>query len=213
MKAIVIGATGATGKDLVEQLLDDDKYKQVDIFVRKSPDIDNPKLKIHKVDFDNIDEWKHLIKADVAFSCMGTTIKDAGSKAMQWKVDYVYQYEFAEMAKQNNTACFILVSSAFASSKSLFFYAKMKGKLEEEIKNMNFEKYIIFNPPALIRENTNRTNELRGIKFIKALNRLGLFKSQRPLKTYDLAKAILNAVDKLKVGVHRIKANQIEKFI
>ena len=79
MKALVIGATGATGKDLVNKLLQDKDYEEVDIFVRKPLDIENPKLKTHLVDFENPDSWKNLVNGDVAFSCLGTTLKAAGS--------------------------------------------------------------------------------------------------------------------------------------
>ncbi len=70
MKALVIGATGATGKDLVSQLLTDSDFEEVTIFVRKPVDIQNDKLKIHVVDFDHPEEWKDKVQGDVAFSCL-----------------------------------------------------------------------------------------------------------------------------------------------
>ena len=89
MKALVIGATGATGKDLVYKLLNDKDYDEVNIFVRKPMNIQHPKLKTHVVDFEKPQEWQDLVKGDVAFSCLGTTLKGAGSKQAQRKVDYV----------------------------------------------------------------------------------------------------------------------------
>ena len=80
MKALVIGATGATGKDLVDQLLNDQDYKEVEVFVRNPLNIENSKLTTHIVDFEKPEEWKDLVKGDVAFSCLGTTLKNAGSK-------------------------------------------------------------------------------------------------------------------------------------
>ena len=88
MKALVIGATGATGKDLVNQLLNDKDFEEVNIFVRKPVDIHNEKLKVHIVNFEKPEEWKQMVKGDVAFSCLGTTLKDAGSKEAQKKVDF-----------------------------------------------------------------------------------------------------------------------------
>ena len=67
MKALVIGATGATGKDLVNQLLNDKEFDEVDIFVRKPVDIQNDKLKVHVVNFEKPEEWKEMVKGDVAF--------------------------------------------------------------------------------------------------------------------------------------------------
>jgi len=88
MKALVIGATGATGKDLVKQLLNDKDFDEVDVFVRKPLEIQNEKLKTHVVNFEKPDEWKNLVRGDVAFSCLGTTLKDAGSKEAQRKLHF-----------------------------------------------------------------------------------------------------------------------------
>ena len=121
MKALVIGATGATGKDLVNQLLNDPDYQEVNVFVRKPLNIENPKLKNHVVDFEKPEEWQDLVKGNVAFSCLGTTLKSAGSKEAQRKVDYDYQYNFAKTAKDNNVDDYILVSSYGADPNSKIF--------------------------------------------------------------------------------------------
>ena len=68
MKALVIGATGAVGKDLVGQLLADDAFEKVDIFVRRPGGWNSPKLTTHLVDFDKPEEWKDLVSGDVLFS-------------------------------------------------------------------------------------------------------------------------------------------------
>ena len=86
MHALLIGATGATGKDLLELLLKDNAIHQVDIFVRRHPDLQHNKLNIHVIEFDRPEQWKHLVKGDVLFSCLGTTLKAAGSKDAQWKI-------------------------------------------------------------------------------------------------------------------------------
>lgn len=79
MKALVIGATGAVGKDLVEQLLRDEAYERVDVFVRREVGIASPKLVPHVVDFDHPERWSELLTGDVLFSCLGTTIKAAAA--------------------------------------------------------------------------------------------------------------------------------------
>ena len=87
MIALIIGATGATGKDLVTQLLKDADFKEVHVFVRKALKLEDPKLKVHVVDFEHPEDWKNLVKGDVAFSCLGTTLKAAGSKGAKEKGD------------------------------------------------------------------------------------------------------------------------------
>lgn len=121
MKALVIGATGATGKDLVNQLLNDKDFEEVNIFVRKPVDIQNDRLHVHVVNFEKPEEWKGMVKGDVAFSCLGTTLKDAGSKEAQRKVDFDYQYEFAKAARENDVEDYILVSAYGASPDSRIF--------------------------------------------------------------------------------------------
>lgn len=80
MKALVIGATGAVGKDLVEQLLKDDAFERVEVFVRREVGVTSPRLISHRVDFDRLETWASLLTGDVLFSCLGTTIKAAGSQ-------------------------------------------------------------------------------------------------------------------------------------
>lgn len=212
MKALIIGATGATGEELLQMILKDETYKQVDIFVRREVNIKHEKLKIHVIDFDKSDEWKALVNGDVLFSCLGTTLEAAGSKEAQWKIDYGYQYEFAKIAQDNNVNNYVLISSSNASSNSLLFYTKMKGKLEEAVKALSFTKLIIFNPPILIREGSERKMEVIGIKVIKFFNKLGLFHSQKPMEIKLLAKAMIKAVKVLYNGQHSIVGQNILKF-
>ncbi|MBF8456356.1 NAD(P)H-binding protein [Kaistella sp. G5-32] len=212
MKALIIGATGATGKDLVNQLLNDSDYKEVDVFVRKPLSIENPKLKTHIVDFEKPEEWKDLVKGDVAFSCLGTTLKNAGSKEAQRKVDYEYQYNFAKTAKENNVEDYILVSSYGADPKSKIFYSKMKGDLEKSVKDLHFNKITIFQPGMLERKDTERTGEVLGGKIIKFANKLGMFKDQKPLPTEVLAKAMINSSKIKSNSYSKIKLGSIFSF-
>lgn len=212
MKALVIGATGATGKDLVNQLLNDKDFEEVDIFVRKPVNIENERLKVHVVNFEKPEEWKEMVKGDVVFSCLGTTLKDAGSKEAQKKVDFDYQYEFAKAAKENNVEDYILVSAYGANSKSKIFYSKMKGELEEAVRQLHFNKITIFKPGMLERKDSGRTGEVLGSRIIKFANKLGLLESQKPLPTDILAKAMINSSKIKSNGYSSIKLGNIFCF-
>ncbi|AZI40354.1 NAD(P)H-binding protein [Epilithonimonas vandammei] len=212
MKALVIGATGATGKDLVKQLCQDSDFDEIDIFVRRRSDFHNEKVKAHLVDFDHPEEWKHLVKGDVAFSCLGTTLKSAGSKENQKVIDYDYQFNFAKAAKENNVQDYILVSAYGASPDSKIFYSRIKGELEEAVKNLKFEKTTIFKPGMLERKNTDRNGEVFGLKIIKFLNKFGLFKSQKPLPTSVLAKAMIVASKIKSNSFSEVKLHSIFSF-
>lgn len=195
--AIVIGATGATGQEIVSQLLVDDSFDSVSIFVRKDPNITHNKLKTYVIDFSKIENYKDLIKGDVLFSCLGTTLRVAGSKDKQYLVDYTYQYEFAKIASDNGVSDYSLVSSIGANEKSPFFYPKIKGELEMAIKRFPFKTIQIFQPPTLIRQQELiRTGEKIGIKIFRWLNFFGLVKSQKPLPVNILAEFMIDQIKK-----------------
>lgn len=212
MKALIIGATGATGKDLVEVLLNDSNFSEVSVFVRKPIDIKNAKLTENVVDFDAPEKWRDSVRGDVAFSCLGTTLKAAGSKSAQWKVDFDYQYYFAKVARENGVEDFILVSAYGANPKSKIFYSRMKGELEEKVKALGFPKLTFFQPGMLDRRDSERPGEVLGAKVLKFANSLGLFKSQKPLPTKVLAQAMVNASKIKSKSFSEIKLGNIFSF-
>ena len=205
LKAIIIGATGATGQEIVSQLLEDGSFDSVSIFVRKDPKITHSKLKTYVIDFSKVEEYRELIKGDVLFSCLGTTLSNAGSKEKQYLVDYTYQYEFAKIASDNGVPTYSLISSTGANEKSPFFYPKIKGKLEEAVKKLPFKTIQIFQPPTLIRQkNLIRLGEKIGIKIFGFLNSLGILKSQKPLPVSILAQKMVSEFkkkDKRKISI------------
>jgi uncharacterized protein YbjT (DUF2867 family) len=192
LNALVIGATGATGRELVKLLIADIEVEKVTIFVRNAPVIDHEKLIVHVIDFNKIQNHKDLIKGDIFFSALGTTKKDAGGKKEQYLVDYTFQHEFAKIAAINGVENYSLVSSVGANSKSSFFYPKTKGALEDAVKKLNFQKIDIFQPPMLIRQpDLMRAGEKSGIKILNKLNKIGILKSQKPLAVEALAEKML----------------------
>ncbi|WP_205600252.1 MULTISPECIES: NAD(P)H-binding protein [Sphingobacterium] len=211
MKALLIGATGATGSDLLELLLKDEAFDRVDVFVRRPIAIRHEKLHVHVINFDQISEWQHLIKGDVLFSCLGTTLKAAGSKEAQWKIDYDYQYAVARAARDNGVQNMVLVSAAMASPHSRFFYSRMKGQLELDIRKLGFSYLHIFNPPMLLRKNSDRKTEIFASKVIMALNRIGLFKAHTPLPTELLAQALIHASKDKKSSFRQYEGKAIWK--
>ena len=195
LKAIVLGATGATGHELVKLLLNDPNFSKVIIFVRKRPRIKHEKLTTYEIDFSRLNDYKGLIYGDVIFSALGTTLSQAGSKTQQYLVDFNYQYEFAKIGSENKVIHYSLVSSVGANIKSPFFYPKTKGALEEAVKKLGFNNIYIFQPPFLIRQsNLMRPGEKRALKILKLLNKIGILKSQKPISVSDLAQKMINEI-------------------
>ena len=193
LHALVLGDTGATGKEIINLLLNDDAYSKVSIFVRRKPNIEHNKLMVYEIDFSKLSSYQDLINGDVLFSALGTTRKEAGSLKQQYLVDYTYQYEFAKMASENGVTNYSLVSSTGANEKSFFFYPKTKGALEKSVKKLKFNKIQIFQPPMLIRPlELMREGEKVGIKVFKGLNKIGILNSQKPLPVEYLAKKMIS---------------------
>ena len=209
MKALVIGATGATGKDLVRMLLEDDSFESVDIFVRRDVAASSPKLHVHVVDFDKPEQWSYLLTGDVLFSCLGTTIKVAGSQEAQWKVDYTYQFDAAKAARSNGVKNYVLVSSIGASSKSKAFYPRMKGALEDAVRELGFPGLFILRPPSLVRKGSDRFGERAGVAILRTLNSVGLMRSLTPMPTQEVAAAMIRLSKSGRTGFHVVESQDI----
>jgi uncharacterized protein YbjT (DUF2867 family) len=195
LEAIVLGATGATGQELVKLLLKDPNFSKVTIFVRKKPRVKHKKLTTYEIDFSRLNEYNGLINGDVIFSALGTTLSQAGSRTQQYLVDFNYQYEFAKIGSENKVIHYSLVSSVGANINSPFFYPKTKGALEEAVKKLGFNNIYIFQPPFLIRQsNLIRPGEKRALNILKLLNKIGILKSQKPISVSDLAQKMINEI-------------------
>lgn len=209
MRALIIGATGATGKDLVNTLLRDPDYTGVVTFVRRTSGIHHPKLTEVLTDFDKMDPIEGQINGDVWFSCLGTTLKTAGSKEKQWHIDYEIPLEFARIAKRNGVRQMVLLSSYGASPHSKVFYSKMKGELEEKMKGLGFEKLIIFKPGLLLRKDTDRLGEKISASVIGLLNKLGIIRKFRPMPTEILAEKLAKVPKVCADGAHVVELDGI----
>ena len=194
MKAIIIGATGATGKSLLPLLAAHSEMERIDCFGRRHPDFSHQKLNSHQIDFTQPNIWHEEVQGDVLFACLGTTLKAAGSKEAQWAIDYEANLEFAKAARQNGVNALVLISASGANSASCLFYQRMKGELEQALIALNFPCLIIFRPPLLIRPNSDRLGEKVAERIFRVLNRIGMLKNQRPLAVEKLAQAMLKAV-------------------
>lgn len=204
--AIVLGATGLVGNLITLQILEDNRYNKVKVFVRRSLNINNPKLEEHIVDFNNIALWKNNLSGDELYSALGTTIKKAGSKEAQYKIDFSYQYEVANAASENGMKKYLLVSSLGANSKSNNFYLQMKGSLDEKVQQLSFEQIRIFRPSILVgNRSEKRFGESLGIKIAGTITKIiPALKKYRPIEAAQVAEAMIksanqNLSDKIKI--------------
>ncbi|MEE4178690.1 MAG: NAD(P)H-binding protein [Bacteroides sp.] len=208
--ALVIGATGLVGHQLVKQLMVDKDFDKVVLFSRRSTGLASPKLEEHLIDFDHPDQWQHLVKGDVLFSALGTTLSKAGSKKAQFKVDHGYQFQFAAAAARNAVPAYVLVSSAGASPRSKAFYMRMKGELERDVKGLLFSFIILIKPgPLQGNRQEKRLGENIGVAVIRFFNGLGLFKKYRPIGGDEVSRAMIRAYKQAKPGVSSFQLDEL----
>ena len=208
--AIVIGATGLVGSELVALLINDDRFSEVRLFVRRSTGRQHPKIREHIINFDNIAEWEGLVKGDVLFSALGTTLKKAGSKEAQFKIDYAYQLHFARAAARNAVSSYVLVSSAGASTRSRIFYSRMKGELEAEIKKLPFHQIHILQPGILQgKREESRLGEKAGVALLSVLQHIPPMKKYRPVPAATVARAMIRCFFDKQGKMHTYSLEQV----
>ena len=192
--AIVFGSTGLIGGHLVNQLIQDNYYTKIKIFVRSQTSINNEKVEIINIDFNNLANHKTEITGDDCFFCIGTTKQNSPDKNDYQKVELDIPKEIAQIAKANSVKSFIFISSIYANPNSSGNYVKFKGLVEEELKRLNFSKLGILRPSFLMgKRKENRVGEKIGIFAFSALSPLlfGPFKKMRPISSENVAKAMI----------------------
>ena len=196
--AVIIGATGAVGRKILEEVLEKDFYKKVYVLGRSSITRleDNEKLEKIVVDFENLDfETDILNNADV-FAALGTTIKIAKTKENQRKIDFGYTINFAKMC-EGRVKSFNVVSAIGANSRSKSFYSSLKGELEEQLQKMNLGILRIYRPSLLIAKRADkRMMEDFFIKLSPMLKFIlhGKFKKYSPIEVELLGKEMVRFV-------------------
>lgn len=202
-KAIVFGASGLVGSNLVELLLEHPEYREVEIFTRKRSQFSHDKLKEKITPFQNIHEELKSINGDTIFFCIGTTIKKAGSKEVMTRIDQEIPNEIAQIASKNGVKTFALVSSIGANPNSRTYYTKLKGETENLIKTQFPTKHIIARPSLLLGERSEfRLGELISKGLFRALSWsfVGPLKRYKGIQARDVAKALIRFDLKCKFG-------------
>lgn len=186
--AIVLGATGLVGRALVDQLAKAEQIGRVITITRKPTEHPSLKVSNQVVDFNNLRNYASLFNGDFLFSCLGTTVREAGSIAAQRRVDLDYQFEVAQLASKNGIHHYLLVSSASANDQSNNPYLKMKGELEQKIISLPFKRISIFQPSLLLGKRSDfRLGEKIGGWGMRALCKMPMLQRFRPIRGEEVA--------------------------
>ena len=192
--ALVFGSSGLIGGHLLYQLIKNDNYNKIKLFVRSETDIKETKIEIIKTNFSDLENHKEDIKGDDCFLCIGTTKQNSPDKNEYKKVELDIPIKIAQIARANLVNSFIFVSSIYANPKSSGDYVKFKGLVEEELKELNFSNLGILRPSFLIgSRKENRVGEKIGILTFRLLSPLllGPIKKMRPINSEKVAKAMI----------------------
>lgn len=193
MEAILLGASGLVGGELLNLLLADSNYSKVKVIVRKELPIKNNKLQQIIADFSTIEAHKDKLNAEVVFSCLGSTKKKTPDLKKYYEVDHDYPLLVAKLTKVQGVKSFHIVSSIGADASSSNFYIKMKGETEDDLKKVGFKSLHIYRPSLLTGErNEKRLLENLGEFVMKVINPLllGSLKKYRSIAGKTVASAM-----------------------
>lgn len=193
MKALILGASGLVGGKLLEKLLQEDRFSEVISFSRRPLSSHHPKLKQVISNLDDLSKYESEFQnADTLFCCLGTTIKKARSKEAFKKVDYDIPLEAAILFKKMQGKHFLIITAIGSDASSPFFYNKIKGQLENTLKELNINRLSIIRPSILLgKRDESRFFEDIGQKIIPLLNPI-IPEKYQGVKAEDVAEVLLN---------------------
>jgi uncharacterized protein YbjT (DUF2867 family) len=204
--ALLVGATGLVGRELLPLLLGSPRWARVQVLVRPSsqPIKPHPKLTLHSVNFAHL--RADLGKIDDAFIALGTTLKVAGSEAAFREVDFDHVLACARAARAAGAHRIAVVSALGADPRSRVFYNRVKGEAEAAIQGLGFDCVVFAQPSLLLGDRSTlgqapRNGEVWATRLLGPV--MGLMpKGVRPIQARAVAQAMVTATLAGPRGVH-----------
>ena len=196
--ALLAGATGLIGSELLPLLLAADRYAKVIVVGRRALPLQHPKLVQVVTELSELEAVRLRLIADDVYCCLGTTLKQAGSKAAFYEVDFLYVVKLAALTAANFAAQFLVVSALGAEADSRFYYNRVKGEMEEAVRQTPFRAIHIFRPSLLLGARAApRLGERVGAALLKLAGPLlrGGWRKYRPVAAATVAAAMLRAAE------------------
>lgn len=205
--AVVAGATGLVGRECVDLLLGEPRFKRIIALVRRTlhTTLESERLAIKKVDYDNLERSADLFKVDTVFCGLGTTMREAGSEEAFRHVDFDYPMAVARLGRAGGARHFLLVSAIGADPHSRVFYNRVKGELEQAIGELGYPSITIVRPSLLVGDRPGPR------RFERMGGRLGFLSPRRfrPVEATRVAGALVSAAVEDAPGVHIIENRDI----
>jgi uncharacterized protein YbjT (DUF2867 family) len=210
--ALLAGATGLIGSQLLPLLLASDRYSRVIVIGRRPVSLTHPKLESHVINFDELASSSKLLVADDVYCCLGTTMKQAGSREAFRKVDFSYPLALAAICRELGAKQFSLVSAMGANRESRFFYNRIKAEAEDAISSVDYKSIHIYRPSLLRGPRRNRrVGESVGNAFGTLLGFM-MPKRYRPIKSIKVARAMLSYASREEDGIYFHPSDTLQSF-
>lgn len=204
--AVILGASGLTGGELVSQLLKDDNFSALHLLVRRKLELNDPRIFQHVVDLENKTQLEEVIPEQaILFSCIGTTQKNVkGDKQAYRKIDLDIPLRVATIVRAKGGQQMVLLSSVGANASSGNFYLALKGEVEEKIATLNFDCLHIYRPSILVGDRKEkRVGESIGKWVMQAVAFLlvGSWQNYKPANVRGIAASMRKVVRENRKGI------------
>ncbi|CAM2067848.1 Oxidoreductase [Sulfidibacter corallicola] len=213
-RAVLLGASGLIGGYCLEHLLADPTYDRVVTPLRRHLDLEHPKLTQRIVSFDHLSANADCFHGDDLFCCLGTTMRQAGTREQFRHVDLHLPLECARLAHENGMRRCLVITALGADPDSRVFYNRVKGELEQALETLGFSHLSILRPSLLRGPRTqSRPGERLGEWVLAATSWLlvGPLRKYRAIHARVVAEALVAQAKREESGVFRLESDQIAR--
>jgi len=206
LTAVVLGATGMIGEALVKQLITDPNYSTIRLLVRRSVNYTEPKVEVFVVDFSDLTDLEQKLgSGDHIFSCLGTTLsKVKGDQSEYRKIDLEIPVNTAKLGLKNGFKKFLIITAVGSNARSGNSYIRLKGEIEEALKQLNYPILHIFQPSLLMGDRKEfRLMEkiIQAVMPVFAILMVGGLKKFKPIRGVEVAEAMIAAAKMKETGI------------
>jgi uncharacterized protein YbjT (DUF2867 family) len=207
LTALIAGATGLVGGECLKRLVASDRYSRVVVIARRAPGAAprNPKVQQLVTEFAALGDLRKQLAADHVFCALGTTMKKAGSRKKFREVDFEYPLHLAQLTRRSGASHFSVVSALGADAKSPFFYSRVKGEVEQALREMGWPSLAIFRPSVIAGDRAeSRPFEKLGEQMLRFAPA-----QWRPVAAADIAAAMVATALRAPPGVTIVESREI----
>ena len=211
--ALIAGASGLIGSQLLPLLLASGRYAKVIAVGRRPLPVVHPKLEQRILNFEQLEEYRLGFVADDVYCCLGTTMRQAGSKKAFYTVDYLYVVKLAALTAGNFAVQLLVVSAMGADAHSRLYYNRVKGEMEDAVRQTPFRAVHLFRPSVLLGErDEQRPGERLSAVALQVLRPVlrGPLRRYRAIPAASVARAMLQAAGQDAAGIQVYASDQIE---